>query len=77
MEKTPRQIEDEFMMTSISVLRHKEHLPPELISEHELRLQNAQEFFDRWGISLEGTLQMPQEEFEMWMGLIVPDENTP
>lgn len=69
MERTPRQIEDEFMLTSISHLRHREHLPPDLIEQHELRLKYAQDFFDRWGTSLEQTLNMPHEEFLMWVEL--------
>lgn len=69
MEKTPRQIEDEFMLTSISMLRHGEQLPPQLLQDHQLRLSYAQEFFDRWGVTLEQTLTMSQEEFIAWIDL--------
>lgn len=71
MERTPQQIEDEFMLTSVSILRHKDHVPQEIIPIHETRLKYAQDFFDRWGVSLEQTLSMSDEEFMYWVGLVI------
>lgn len=73
MERSYQQSVDEFYITSIAMLRGREHLPPEMVTPHEYRMQHAQDFFDRWGISLEQTLSMPQEEFEYFVGLVVGD----
>jgi hypothetical protein len=73
IERTPRQIEDEFMITSVSILRNGDHLPPDLVDQHAHRLQHAQSFFDRYGLSLDQTLNMPQQEFEMFVGMIIQE----
>lgn len=62
-----RGVEAEYFLSSLNVVRQRESLgKTDFFREHEERLQNAQDLFDRYGITLEEIMIMTPEEYHLF-----------